>query len=129
LKSGIWPPDFLVWSWLVLIISPRAETQRRSVMLQRPNTDIVGVSPPQPTCLTGKYLSRNRLPPEARIAIALRLIRGGEPVSELTVAQVARAYAGCRAPKLIDSSDVIAAKPSALHSFARSASSKSGTCW
>jgi hypothetical protein len=46
--------------------------------------------PPVPHKLTGHFLSRNRLPVGARTAIALRLSRGGESVSDLTLAQACR---------------------------------------
>jgi len=46
--------------------------------------------------ITGHYLARNRLPLEAKVALALRVARDGEPVSEFTVGQIARL---CRVPR------------------------------
>ena len=42
--------------------------------------------PPAP--ITGSYLAKNKLPEAARVAIARRLLRGGETISEPTVSQV-----------------------------------------
>jgi hypothetical protein len=49
----------------------------------------IATAPTAPALITGRFLARNRLSPEARIAIALRLA-GGEPVSEFTIAQACR---------------------------------------
>jgi hypothetical protein len=46
--------------------------------------------PPIPDKITGRLLAYNRLPIEARTAIALRLVRGTAPVTDLTVAQACR---------------------------------------
>src|SRR5689334_8022226 len=51
---------------------------------------------PHAPVLTGSYLAKNHLPEAARVALALRMLRGGEPVTGLTVAQVARL---CRVPR------------------------------
>jgi hypothetical protein len=42
----------------------------------------------RPAPITGSYLAKNKLPEAARVALALRLLRGGETISEPTVAQV-----------------------------------------
>ena len=46
--------------------------------------------PPVPDQITGRFLARNRLSPEARVALALHLLRGNEPITGFTVAQVSR---------------------------------------
>jgi len=60
------------------------------------NTKIAELPPCQIPRISGNYLARNRLSPEARVALALRLLRGDETVTEFTVAQVARL---CRVPR------------------------------
>ena len=49
-----------------------------------------------PAQITGQFLAKNRLSEAARVAIALRLLRGGETISEPTVAQVSYL---CRVPR------------------------------
>jgi hypothetical protein len=65
-------------------------------MLDSTSTPILKVSVSPGARITGNYLAKNRLSDEARTAIALRLLRGDEPVTEFTVAQVARL---CRVPR------------------------------
>ena len=57
-------------------------------MLERTSISVVG-APPQPTCLTGKSLARNRQSPEARVALVLRMV-GGEAVSDFSTSQACR---------------------------------------
>jgi hypothetical protein len=59
-------------------------------MLDSTSATILKIMPHPAPGITGKHLARNRLPSAARLALALRLLRGGEPVSEFTVAQAAR---------------------------------------
>jgi hypothetical protein len=65
-------------------------------MLDSTPASILNVSASPAPRITGSWLAKNRLSEAARVAIALRLLNGNEPVTGLTIAQIARL---CRVPR------------------------------